>query len=60
MKKLNFTKVHGNIGKVLCGAAGAIVGFFVGGALVAFAGLVVGVALGHLLEAAVLNPSLKN
>ncbi len=50
MKKVNHTKINTNIGKVLCGISGAIVGFFLGGYLIAFLGLGAGIAVGHLLE----------
>lgn len=55
---INVAKVYGLIGKALCGAAGAIVGFFAGGVYVAVVGALVGVAAGHFLEKAVMGPLL--
>ena len=55
MNKINFNKVYGYIGKVLCGIAGASVGFIAGGIAVAFLGLAAGVLVGHLLEKLVIN-----
>lgn len=49
-KKTNFNKLHNNIGKALCGCAGAIVGFIVGGPLLAIPGVLAGVLGGQFLE----------
>jgi hypothetical protein len=50
MSKTNFNKLHNNIGKVLCGFAGAIVGFIVGGPLLAIPGVLIGAVGGNYLE----------
>lgn len=55
---INVAKVYGLIGKALCGVAGAIVGFFIGGVYVAIVGAVVGAAAGHFLEKTVMGPLL--
>jgi len=59
MKNVNFAKLYGNIGKILCGAAGAIVGLVCSGAPFAVAGLFLGLVFGHFFEKAVLNPALQ-
>lgn len=59
MTKVNYTNVYGLIGKILCGCAGAIVGFLIGGVYVAVPAAVVGVVAGRLLEKSVLNPALE-
>lgn len=53
MKKNNPKKVlkaYGNIGKSLCGVAGAIVGFLVGGPFLAIPGILAGFVSGQFLE----------
>jgi len=61
-KKLNkknkkALKVYGFIGKILCACAGAIVGFTLGGLMVATLCTFVGIGCGHLLEKWVVNTS---
>lgn len=61
MKKNNPKKAmqaYGNIGKSLCGVAGAIVGFLVGGPFLAIPGILVGVVGSTFLEKCVVNPAL--
>ncbi|MBX7066755.1 MAG: hypothetical protein K1X28_05950 [Parachlamydiales bacterium] len=58
MKRVNYTKVYGLLGKVLCGVAGGIVGFLAAGVYVAVAGVVAGLVVGHLSEKAVVNPAM--
>ncbi len=48
-KKTNLNKLHNNIGKVLCGCAGAIVGFIAGGPLLAIPGVLAAVLGGQFL-----------
>jgi len=48
-------KLYGLIGTAVCACAGGIVGFIVGGPLVALLGGLIGAAIGHLLE----NSTLK-
>lgn len=50
MRKNNFNKIYGQIGKIFCGVAGGIVGFVIGGVLLAILGVGVGAIAGHLLE----------
>ena len=49
-KKTNFNNIHNSLGKVLCGCAGAIVGFIAGGPLLAIPGVLAGVLGGQFLE----------
>ncbi|MBI3508794.1 MAG: hypothetical protein HY069_04105 [Chlamydiia bacterium] len=55
MKKSNATQSYGIMGKVLCGCAGAIVGFVLGGLGIAILGILPGILLGHLLEKTVVG-----
>lgn len=50
-------KLLSTIGKTLCGAGGAIVGFVMGGAAFAAIGIIPGIALGFALERLVINPT---
>ena len=43
-------KTYGLIGKSLCGCAGGIVGFIMGGPFLALPGVLAGVFSGHILE----------
>lgn len=57
---MNVTKIYGIIGKVLCGAAGAIIGYICGGVALAVAGIFLGAFLGYFLEKSFVNQILKN
>lgn len=57
MNNINYTKIYGIIGKILCGTAGAIVGFLLGNVYLIIPGFGLGVLAGYLLEKAVLNPT---
>lgn len=59
MKKIDFTKVYGYIGKVLCGVAGGIVGLISGGIVIAVVGVFAGILAGHYLEKAVIHHEIK-
>lgn len=50
MSKIDFSKLYSQIGWVLCGGAGAIVGYITGGTYLAILGVIVGLASGYLLE----------
>jgi hypothetical protein len=50
-------KIYGLIGKSLCGCAGGIVGFVLGGPLLAVPGVAVGVLSGHVFEKSLVNIS---
>jgi len=58
MCKQRAVKTYGILGKTLCGIAGAIVGFIVGGPFMAIPGVVTGVLSGHLLEKSIINATL--
>ena len=55
MNNINFTKVHGMIGKALCGCAGGIIGFLFGGIALTILGVLVGFFAGYMIEKAVLR-----
>ncbi len=48
-------EVYSLIGKAMCASAGAIIGFVVGGPMVAVGGIFIGTILGHLLGKNVLK-----
>lgn len=56
-KKSKAVKVYNSIGIFFCGCAGAIVGYVVGGPVIAILGVFAGIAVGHYLEKQVLKPS---
>ena len=43
-------ELYGLIGKALCACAGGIVGFVLGGPILALSGVFIGTIFGHLLE----------
>ena len=59
MKSNNYMKIYGILGKILCGCAGAIVGFVAAGIGLAVVGVLVGVFVGHVLEKLIVNPNFK-
>jgi hypothetical protein len=56
MKNKNFNKLHNNIGKILCGVAGAIIGGIVVGPLFAVPGALLGFFAGYSLQNLLLTP----
>lgn len=58
MDNTKAVKVYGIFGKALCGIAGAIVGFIVGGPFMAIPGTITGVLGGHFLEKSLFNSAL--
>jgi len=48
-------EIYGLIGKALCASAGGIIGFILGGPLVAVPGIFVGAVAGHMLEKTVIR-----
>ena len=53
MKKNTYTKLYGILGYVLCGSAGAALGFMSGGFSLALLGVLPGALFGRLFEKAV-------
>lgn len=55
MRKHNYTKTYGVLGQVLCGGAGAIIGFVLGGIGMAILGIIPGILFGLLLQKSVMR-----
>lgn len=51
----NFFKLYSMLGKAFCACAGGIVGFVLGGPLIALPGIFLGSIGGHFLEKSVTN-----
>lgn len=60
MNNYNPHKIYGILGKILCGCAGAIIGFLTKGIGLVLLGGIAGVAGGHCLEKAVARPATAN
>lgn len=58
--KINYTKLYGVLGKILCGCGGAVVGLFIGGIVSIFLGFIIGIALGHILEKSIVDVSFED
>lgn len=56
LKKI--VKVYGLIGKSLCGCAGGVIGFIVGGPFMTVPGVLAGILGGHYLEKGIVYPVL--
>lgn len=50
MKAVNYKKLYKGLGTVLCGCAGAIVGFVFGGPILAIPAAIVGIFGGQFIE----------
>ncbi len=59
MNKIDFTKIYGYIGKVLCGIAGGIIAFVVGNIYWAIPGIFAGFFVAHFLERQIVSQSFK-
>ncbi len=55
MEHIKSLKVYVVIGKVLCGLAGGILGFFAGGPLLIIPGVLLGVLAGYLFKNSVIS-----
>ena len=60
MKKNNPLDIYITLGKVLCGIAGGIVGFFTAGVLLIVPGMLLGVVFASLFKRSILSNSFKN
>ena len=58
MESNKYVKIYALLGKILCGVAGGIVGFFIGGPLLVVPGVLLGAVFGHLMNKSILSHSL--
>jgi hypothetical protein len=52
-----YVKMYSLLGKILCGIAGGIVGFFTAGALLIIPGIAIGAFAGHVMKKTLLSHS---